>query len=45
MAEDLTEEQLSEAEGDTFTKLPEELHAPQNWTWKKPKHRTVNKSR
>lgn len=44
-AEDLTEEQLSQTEGDTFTKLPEELHAPQNWAAKNPKSRAVNKSR
>ena len=30
-AEDLTEEQLRETEGDAFTKLPEEIHPPQNW--------------
>jgi hypothetical protein len=44
-AEDLTEEQLRQTEGDTFTKLPEELRAPQNWAAKKPKSRTVNKGR
>jgi uncharacterized protein YjbI with pentapeptide repeats len=41
-AEDLTEEQLHETHGDALTKLPEELHAPKNWT---AKGRTANKSR
>jgi hypothetical protein len=44
-AEDLTEEQLLQTEGDTFTKLPDELRAPQNWAAKNLKSRTVNKSR
>lgn len=30
-AEDLTEEQLRHAHGDHLTKLPEDLHAPDNW--------------
>jgi len=30
-AEDLTEEQLHHTHGDGLTKLPEELHAPENW--------------
>ena len=30
-AEDLTEEQLRHTHGDGLTKLPEELHAPDNW--------------
>ena len=44
-AEDLTEEQLRETEGDTATKLPEEMHAPPHWTAKNPKRRTIKKSR
>jgi hypothetical protein len=44
-AEDLTEEQLRETEGDAFTKLPEEIHAPQNWAAKNPKRRAANKGR
>lgn len=40
-AEDLTEEQLRETKGDTSTKLPEELHAPQNWVAKNAKRKTV----
>ena len=44
-AEDLTEEQLSEAQGDVETKLPEDVHPPQNWVAKSPKSRTANKSR
>ena len=44
-AEDLTEEQLRETEGDTSTKLPEEMHASPHWTAKNPKRRTINKSR
>jgi uncharacterized protein YjbI with pentapeptide repeats len=43
-AEDLTQEQLRQMEGDTFTKLPEEMHAPQHWTAKSPKRRVINKS-
>src|SRR5215470_19007318 len=43
-AEDLTDEQLLETKGDSFTKLPEDLHAPNNWTAKNPKGRT-NRSR
>ena len=30
-AEDLTAEQLRHAKGDGLTKLPEDLHAPENW--------------
>ena len=30
-AEDLTEEQLRKTEGDTFTKLPEDMHVPPHW--------------
>lgn len=30
-AEDLTEEQLHHTHGDSETKLPEDLHAPENW--------------
>ena len=30
-AEDLTDEQLRHTHGDSETKLPDELHAPQNW--------------
>jgi uncharacterized protein YjbI with pentapeptide repeats len=30
-AEDLTEEQLRHTHGDSETKLPEDLHAPENW--------------
>ena len=30
-AEDLTEEQLSHTHGDAQTKLPDELHTPENW--------------
>jgi uncharacterized protein YjbI with pentapeptide repeats len=33
-AEDLTEEQLRQTEGDSFTKLPEEVQAPPNWSRK-----------
>jgi len=33
-AEDLTEEQLQETEGDPFTKLPEEMPAPRKWVRK-----------
>ena len=44
-AEDLTEEQLRETRGDAFTKLPEELHAPENWLAKKPKRNTNDKRR
>ena len=43
-AEDLTEEQLRQTEGDDFTRLPEEMHAPQKWSAKKPKHKTISKS-
>src|SRR5262245_18682592 len=43
-AEDLTEEQLRETEGDTLTKLHEELRPPQNWTTKSPKRRAKNTS-
>jgi uncharacterized protein YjbI with pentapeptide repeats len=38
-AEDLTEEQLSEARGDASTKLPDDLRAPENWA-KGTKRRT-----
>ena len=44
-AEDLTEEQLRQTEGDTLTLLPEDLHAPQNWAAKNAKGRAVNKGR
>jgi hypothetical protein len=44
-AEDLTDEQLRETEGDAFTKLPENVHAPRHWSAKTPKHRTANNSR
>ena len=30
-AEDLTEEQLRHTKGDSQTRLPEDLHAPENW--------------
>jgi hypothetical protein len=30
-AEDLTDEQLRHTHGDALTKLPEDLHAPENW--------------
>src|ERR1039457_4116196 len=30
-AEDLTEEQLRHTHGDAQTRLPEDLHAPENW--------------
>jgi uncharacterized protein YjbI with pentapeptide repeats len=43
-AEDLTEAQLRKTHGDVFTKLPEELHAPKNWTKKEPKRRIADKS-
>ena len=33
-AEDLTEEQLRHTHGDSQTRLPEELHAPENWVKK-----------
>jgi uncharacterized protein YjbI with pentapeptide repeats len=33
-AEDLTDEQLRQTEGDSFTKLPEEMQAPRNWSRK-----------
>jgi uncharacterized protein YjbI with pentapeptide repeats len=41
-AEDLTEEQLRETEGDNFTRLPEEMQPPRNWATA-PKHRTASK--
>ena len=44
-AEDLTEEQLLETKGDSFTKLPEEIHMPQHWAAKDPKPRRKAKSR
>jgi Pentapeptide repeats (8 copies) len=44
-AEDLTEEQLRETRGDAFTKLPEELRAPENWPARNPKHKTTAKGR
>jgi Pentapeptide repeats (8 copies) len=44
-AEDLTEEQLRKTEGDTFTKLPAEMHAPQHWAGKNAIGAAVNKSR
>jgi uncharacterized protein YjbI with pentapeptide repeats len=43
-AEDLTEEQLRQTHGDAATRLPEEVRAPKDWTAKKPKHKTVQKS-
>ena len=43
-AEDLTEEQLRETQGDVFTKLPEEMHAPKNWAGSEPKRRAAEKS-
>lgn len=43
-AEDLTEEQLRETKGDSSTKLPEDMTAPQNWTAKDSK-RTASKGR
>ena len=36
-AEDLTEEQLRKTEGDTFTKLPEEMRVPLHWAGKNPR--------
>jgi len=30
-AEDLTDEQLQETQGDSSTKLPDKMHAPQKW--------------
>ena len=44
-AEDLTEEQLRETEGDSFTKLPEDVQAPQKWATKNAKRMTAHKSR
>jgi hypothetical protein len=44
-AEDLTDEQLRETEGDAFTKLPENVQSPRHWSAKTPKHRTANNSR
>src|SRR5215470_593242 len=44
-AEDLTEEQLRQTKGDTFTKLPDELRAPQNWAPKETKRRAASKGR
>jgi hypothetical protein len=44
-AEDLTEEQLRTTEGDTFTKLPEEMHVPQHWAGKNQRRAAINKSR
>jgi hypothetical protein len=43
-AEDLTDEQLRETEGDAFTKLPEDVHAPEKWLTKNAKRRTMSKS-
>jgi hypothetical protein len=34
-AEDLTEEQLLQTEGDAFTKLPEDVRSPAHWNTKK----------
>ena len=42
-AEDLTDEQLRQTKGDSFTKLPEEMHPPQNWAAKNLKRRTTGK--
>ena len=39
-AEDLTEEQLRQTKGDASTKLPEEMHPPQNWAPKSAKRKT-----
>jgi hypothetical protein len=39
-AEDLTEEQLRHTRGDALTKLPEKLHAPENWA-KAPKRKRI----
>src|SRR5579871_2420109 len=44
-AEDLTDEQLRGTKGDTDTKLPEELHAPEKWAPKSPKQKAANKGR
>jgi hypothetical protein len=44
-AEDLTDEQLFETVGDSVTKLPEEMRAPENWAAKKPKRKTANEGR
>jgi len=43
-AEDLTEEQLRKTEGDTFTKLPEEMHVPPHWAGKNPKRSEKSRS-
>lgn len=43
-AEDLTEEQLRETRGDSFTKLPEELNAPKNWKARRPKRMIADES-
>ena len=43
-AEDLTEEQLRETQGDTLTKLPEEMPMPQHWAAENPRRRAANKS-
>src|ERR1041384_1893719 len=43
-AEDLTEEQLRETKGDSFTKLPEEMPMPQHWTAKTAKRTKTSKS-
>jgi uncharacterized protein YjbI with pentapeptide repeats len=42
-AEDLTEEQLHQTKGDSFTKLPEEMHMPQHWAAKNPKGRSKSR--
>ena len=39
-AEDLTEEQLLETKGDSFTRLPEEMNMPQHWA---PKDRRAGR--
>ena len=44
-AEDLTEEQLLETKGDSFTRIPEEMHMPPHWASKNPKRKAVNKGR
>src|SRR5215475_25968 len=44
-AEDLTEEQLRETQGDPFTRLPEEMQAPPHWAAKNLKRKTANKGR
>src|SRR5689334_2596293 len=40
-AEDLTDEQLRQTDGDSLTRLPEEMHAPAHWTAKDAKRKAV----